>query len=119
MDHQNSLSLIKKELQKVIEKVTDVDDRILQKLDGIATAATDMWINMGMQRCRLMVVMPNVNLELSPVDRIREARDGSLKLMKRPELRRFGNSKGENLDTVATVTDCQFVTESISIADIR
>ena len=119
MGHQNSLRLTKKELCKVIEKVTDIDDRILQKLDGIANAATNMWINMGMQRCRIMVVMPNVTLGSSPADRIREARDGSLMLVKRPELRRFGNSRGEDLDTKVTVRDCEWVIESISIANFK
>lgn len=73
--------------------------------DSIVMKAVNMWLEFGMQRCRILVVMQGPKLR-SIGEKIRTAHGETLELIVRPELKRFGNSKGQDVHIEETVEDC-------------
>jgi hypothetical protein len=103
---KTSLDNIKKELSDTLGRVSNLDESTLQALEDVTEKAAKMGIEMGTQRCRILVVMPGSSLK-SQSDRVRKAQEDFLELVVVPELRRFGNSKGENLDKEETIVGCE------------
>jgi hypothetical protein len=94
-----------------------VDNDTVQALEDLARKAAKMWLVFGTQRCRILVDMSHSNFQLSSSDRIKKVRESFLELVLVPELRRFGNSKGQDLDKEEKIAGCEGVTEQVSIGN--
>lgn len=103
-------------MSKAIEKVSDVDNSTDQALEVVTRKAAKMWLEFGTQRCRILVVMSPSNLS-PPSDKIRKVRESFLELVVVPELRRLGNSKGQDLDRQERVAGCEGLTDRVSMSD--
>jgi hypothetical protein len=86
----------------MLGKVSKLDQKALVAWNAIPKKAADMWIEMGTQRCRLVVVIPNGALT-SQAARAKKAREDGLELIIKPELRRYGDSKGQDLSKMETM----------------
>jgi hypothetical protein len=104
-------------LSETIGKVYDVDNNTAQALEDVARKAAKMWLGFGTQRCRILVDMSRSNLKSPSSDRIRKVRGSSLELVVVPELRRFGNSKGQDLDKEEKIAGCEGITDRVSISN--
>jgi hypothetical protein len=63
-----------------------------------------LWLEMGTQRCRLVVVVPDFVKSAFQ----RNTRRGSkMELVVLPEVRRIGNSQGGDLDREEVVSGCK------------
>jgi hypothetical protein len=102
---KTSFDALKEELMSRLNEVSSVDDRCLQAVESIIKKAAKMWLDFGTQRCRIMVVVQGSNLK-SAQEKIQTARSNTLKLVVVPELKKFGNSKGQDVDVQETVGEC-------------
>lgn len=105
MGFRSTLDEIRDEFISSVGDMVDLDKSHIQAMEKIAKKAAIVWLDYGIQRCRIVMVFAISNLR--PVqERIRQARVGSIELVAVPELRRYGNSKGLELHTEATVSGC-------------
>lgn len=102
-EYNRSLESITKELSETLENVSQLDRPTQQALEEIPKKAAEMWIEMVTQRCRIVVFLPGSNLK-SQSDRVKKAREGGFELVVMPGMRRFGNSKGQDLYKVETIS---------------
>lgn len=114
-DFKNSLDHTREKLSDALAKVSDLDNGTLQSLEDIPKKAAKMWIEMGTQRCRILVVMHGSNLT-SQSDRVRKAREDVLELVIIPQLRRFGNSKGQDLYKKELIGGCDGSISSVRMS---
>jgi hypothetical protein len=112
---KTSLDALKKELTSTIEEVSNLDMNSSQMVDRIAIKAAKMWLEFGMQRCRILVVVQGSNLR-SAEERIQRAQEDHLELVVIPELKRFGNSKGHDLHMEETVGECDGEITTLSMS---
>lgn len=87
----------RQELLDMLSRVSKFDRKGKEAWSSIPKKAAHMWIQMGTQRCRILVVIPGGALNSQSV-RARKAREEGLELVVKPELRRCGDSKGKHLD---------------------
>ena len=93
-------------VQRVCDEITRDLNRVvantnnLQKfIKDIAHQATKLWLDLGVQRCRILIIIPPESRGTSgKLDRA-----GSRELIVQPEIQRIGNAQGENLDTQEVV----------------
>jgi hypothetical protein len=105
---------ITERFSEILGKVSNLNEDIAQLLEGIPQKAARMWLEMGTQRCRILVVMPGSNLT-SQTERVKRAQQGFLELVLRAELLRFGNSKGQNLEKKEIIGGCEGLTIPVSL----
>jgi hypothetical protein len=93
-------------VQRVCDEITIGLDRVvantanLQKfIKDIAHQATRLWLDLGIQRCRILIIVPSESRGTSG----KSDRTGSRELVVQPEIQRFGNAQGENLETQEVV----------------
>jgi hypothetical protein len=113
---ETSIDALRKELTSMLGEVADLDNDGVQDIDNLATKAADMWLEIGIQPFRVLVVLKGSNLK-SAKERIQRAREGTLGLVVAPELRRFGDSKGLAIDIEETVGGCDGKTVEVSIGN--
>jgi hypothetical protein len=92
-----SLKTIREELAKQLGKYSDLTEETRELIKDVPLTAARLWLAMGTQRCRLLVVMPGSTLTTAK-ERAHRAKDDELKLNLRPQLWRCGNVKGQNLE---------------------
>jgi len=102
---KSSLDALKKELTSTLGEFSNLDKSSVQAVESIIKKAAKMWLEFGMQRCRILVVVQGSNLK-SAEERIQRARGDTLKIVVLPELKRFGNWKGQDVHIEDTVEDC-------------
>jgi len=107
-EYNESLDSITKELSETLEKVSLLDQEARQALKQIPKKAADLWVKIAKQRCRIVVVLPGSNLKSQP-ERVRKAREGGFELVAVPELRRFGNSEGQDLEEMEVISPASIV----------
>jgi hypothetical protein len=112
--YESALSNLKKELIETLGRFSKPDNRVAQAVDEISKQAASMWLDIGTQRYRIRVVMPESSL-MSPVDKVKKAQEEYLDLVVTPELRRYGNAKGQDLDKEETVKGCKLDTARVSL----
>jgi hypothetical protein len=79
----------------------------------IAKKAAILWLEFGMQRCRVLVALEGSNLD-SIQDKIQQAQEHSWELVIVPKLKRVGNAKGLELHPELAVGICEG--EKISVS---
>ncbi|CZR64188.1 uncharacterized protein PAC_14085 [Phialocephala subalpina] len=101
-DFADALEKLKTELAETLSEVTDKSDK--QAVKEVTMKATNMWLEFGMQRFRLLVVVQDSKFE-SIEDRVRRSQEDVLELVLVPGLKSFGNSKGQDLQAEETIGD--------------
>lgn len=101
-DFADALEKLKTELAETLSEVTNKNDK--QAIKEVAMKATNMWLEFGMQRFRLLVVVQDSKFE-SIEDRVRASQEDVLELVLVPGLKSFGNSKGQDLQAEETIGD--------------
>ena len=102
---KSSLDALKQKLTSTLEEVSNLDKSSVQAAESIVKKAAKMWLEFGMQRCRILVIVQGSSLK-SAEERIQRAQEATLKLVMVPELKRFGNSKGQDVHIEETVGRC-------------
>ena len=102
---KTSLTALTQELKSALEEVSNLDESSVQAAGSIIKKAAKMWLEFGMQRCRILVIVQGSNLK-SAEERIQRAQEATLKLVGVPKLKRFGNSKGQDVHIEETVGGC-------------
>lgn len=69
--------------------------------------AAEVWLEVGQQRCRVYLVMSRISKEPLRGRHIALGSSGALELIVKPEVRRVGNTQGEQLENDELVTDCK------------
>jgi len=92
---------IKDEIAALISRVGNVDDGVRATIKTLCEQAVTMWVEFGTLRYRTQVIISAWGVDENP-QKARSAKSGSLKLIVAPELRRWGNWKGESLATDIT-----------------
>lgn len=87
-------------------EIMDVTPETAQAVDRIAKKASRMWLEFGMQRCRIVVNLTGSG-DRVPAQRLAAIRDGGLKLTVSPTVGRFGNMKGADLGTFTVIGGCE------------
>ncbi|KAH0556985.1 hypothetical protein GP486_005224 [Trichoglossum hirsutum] len=111
---KTSIDALKKQLTSVLSGIANLDENDVQVVEKLTIKAANIWLGFGMQRCRILVVLKGSNLK-SANERIRRAREGTLRLVVAPELRRFGDSKGLDLHVEEIVGGCDGETVEVSM----
>lgn len=99
---QTTIEDLKREMTSTIGELVTLDKNSIQSLEKIAMRAARTWLEFGLQRCRIMVVVQGSNLSMAE-EKVQKAQQDGLELVIVPELKRFGTSNGENLNTVETI----------------
>jgi len=102
---KTSIDALRKELTSMLGEIADLDKDWVQAIEKMTLKAATIWLEFGMQRCRISVVMQGSNLK-SAQERIRRAQESSLKMVVLPELKRFGNSSGQDLNIEEVIGGC-------------
>jgi hypothetical protein len=111
---KTSIDALRKEFTSTLSEVANLDKSSVQAMEKMTMKAANMWLEFGMQRCRILVVLQGSNLK-SAEERIQRAQEKTLELAVVPELKRFGNSKGQNLHIEETVGGCDGETVEVSM----
>lgn len=101
-----SIEALRSDFAAMLGDVVTLDKRNIQAIEKLTIKAANMWLEFGMQRCRLLVVFQGSNLN-SAEAKIQAAEEDSLELVVVPELKRFGNSKGQELNRSEIVAGCE------------
>jgi hypothetical protein len=104
MGYDQSLATTAQEISHMLGKVSSVDGNISTIIKELVRQAAKFWLDMGSQRCRIVVVLPKLAENTSDARR-RERR--ALELVVKPEVRRIGNSQGQQLEKQEVIGGCQ------------
>lgn len=100
-----SLDALRDELTSMLREVAELDDASALILRKVTIKAATMWLEFGVQRCRLLLILPGSDVELMGEGGL--GRQGDvLDLVDLPLLKRFGNSKGLDLNVKEVVQGC-------------
>jgi hypothetical protein len=87
------------EIGEEFAKVAEVDKAMTAQIYSAVENAGKMWLQFGLQRCRLLIVLPN-NLSKSQPANEKE-------LVIKPEIRRIGDAGGSSLDLEEVIRNGQ------------
>jgi hypothetical protein len=102
--YKEAKDALKFALADLIEDVAETDEAVDVEIEKLVKKAHTLWLEFGVQKCRLMLRMPGVRLQ--PEQKLRAAQGKGLVLTSAPELVRFGNSKGLDLEVRELVAGC-------------
>jgi hypothetical protein len=103
---KKSTDALKEELKSVLGSIAGLGRSDEQLVDKIAGKSARMWLEFGVQRCRVLVVMNGSNLAFAE-DKVQRAKEGTWRLIVVPALKRIGNAKGLDLDTDHATSICE------------
>jgi hypothetical protein len=109
-----SIDILKEEMVSSIGELVDLDNDDKQAMEKMIKNASKFWLELEMQRCRIFVEMQGSKLK-SAEERVQRAYEGTLQLVIVPALKRFGDSKGLDLNVKETVGKCNGQIESIAV----
>ncbi|KUJ18837.1 uncharacterized protein LY89DRAFT_732380 [Mollisia scopiformis] len=104
-DYETYLEETSRELCQELEKVAMISNSQRGKVTRLVNEAAKLWVEVGLQRCRIFLLMSNRNVEPEKVSRT--SFDDHTGLVVQPELHRRGNVQGERLETDEVVMDCK------------
>jgi hypothetical protein len=102
--YESSISMTLGALYRVLGKVATIEDRQGKTLEGLVRLCARTWLEFCSQPYRLLVTLPLGSGDFLSPPRLNER---ALTLVINPELKRYGNSQGENLVRGEMVPDCQ------------
>ena len=100
-------------LEATIRQVVDLGPENIEHLKKLFQKATNIWLEFEMHRCRIVVRL-NGNATDSIDQIVSMIQKGSSALTVLPEVGRYGNVKGEELDSFTIINGC--AGETLSIA---
>jgi hypothetical protein len=109
--YEVSISTTLDALYRALGRVAILEARHGKMLEGLVRLCAKTWLEFCSQPYRLLVVLPKGSGDLLSSPRTNE---GVLTLVLNPELKRYGNSQGENLVRGDVVPDCQAAVQSYS-----
>jgi hypothetical protein len=109
--YESSLSNTVNELSRVVGSVSSLDSHTLKDINTFTRKAARLWLEMGTQRCRLRVVIPDS--VRSAVQDTRRLKTAELVLM--PGMLRIGNNEGASLDREEVVSGLKGEYRSFSV----
>lgn len=95
-----------KEIVALLSEIVEITPETTQAVDRIAKKASRMWLEFGMQRCRIVVNLTGSGDRVQ-AQKLAAIRDGGLKLTVSPLVGRFGNMKGADLGTFTVIAGCE------------
>lgn len=95
-----------------IERVANLDVRHRNMLESLVRLCAKIWLEFSSQPYRLLVGLPQGSGDLLSSPKMSER---GLTLVVSPELRRYGNSEGNNLARGEVVPDCQAAVQSYPV----
>jgi hypothetical protein len=104
---ERTLSTMAENLAEILRTVSSVDIHTLPDMEDFARKAATLWVEMETQRCRFLVVIPDNAERLWGVEGARRDPYEPIELVICPEVRRFGNSQGEDLGRMEVVIGCK------------
>lgn len=109
VSYEDSVSGIVDTLCRALEAVATLEARHTRILESLVRLCAKTWIEFCSQPYRLLVALPegSGDLLLSP-----RTKEKNLTLVISPELKRYGDSQGENLGRGEIIPDCQAVVQS-------
>jgi hypothetical protein len=109
--YESSISMTLDALCHTLGRVAILETRHDKILEGLVRLCAKTWLEFCSQPYRLLVSLPNGSGDLLSSPRTNER---ALTLVLNPELKRYGNSQGENFVRGDVVPDCQAVVQSYS-----
>ncbi|KAF2823207.1 hypothetical protein CC86DRAFT_457643 [Ophiobolus disseminans] len=100
-----SLDHVRQEISQALSNVSSVDAATIRSVQSIAEKAVKMWVILGAQRCRLVVVSRGSKV-ITETSKAHSGGDGFVELVVRPELKRIGDADGVLFDSETTITGC-------------
>jgi hypothetical protein len=107
---EDSLKSTAEQVSQVLESVASVEGSVTKDL---SYKAAKLWLEFGSQRCRIFLVMSDSAKNRSQGGRPRGRYEGVQDLVVKPEMRRVGNSYGQELHREEVVSDCEGVYNTI------
>lgn len=92
---EQTLAIIFADIAHTVERVSSLGLKESDLLKKLIKTAADSWLEICSQRYRILVVLPGPN---GNVFKTSQRRSGGLRLIAKPEIRRIGNAKGQELD---------------------
>ncbi len=115
-EFKTSIDALRKEMASTIGELVALDKGDIQTLEKVTIKAVNVWLELEMQRCRIFLEVPASKLK-SAEEKVQKVHEGSLELVMVPALKRFGNSKGLDLNVVEIVGGC--VGQTVKVAGGR
>lgn len=109
---------LKKDLRSEIGALAVLSEQDGQNLDRTIMDAINFWLECAMQRYRILIEVSGSKLETAR-ERVNCLRQGPLELAVVPMLKRYGNSKGIDLNIGETVAGFVGETATISLANAK
>jgi hypothetical protein len=106
-DYESSMKEATEGIAQELERVAPVDGSDKQRVVDLVRKAAMLWLEVGLQRCRVFLLMSDLGEEPSRSGQASLDRDGVQKLVVVPELRRMGNVHGERLERDELVSGCK------------
>jgi hypothetical protein len=100
--YESTLESATRDIRDMVGKVShsNEDSKTVKQIREMVQLAARFWLKMGSQRFRIVVLLPNLG-DITADGRRREHLPE--KVIARPELRRIGNSLGQQLDSIDVV----------------
>lgn len=98
----SSMDDLKGEIAAILGELINLDKEVMQILEKMTKRAANMWLEITVQRCRILIEVSDSRLE-SAEERVEKALKGTLELTAVPSLRRYGTSAGLDLHLESTV----------------
>lgn len=114
--YMSSLDAIMTDFQMNFVQLVEQEDEAMKLVEKIVKKASNMWLQFGMQRCRIVVGIEGN--KLGPAEeRLRGLKGGeTLDLLAKPNLKRFGNPKGFELHKEVVIDGCEEVVEKVILS---
>ncbi|KAF2201017.1 hypothetical protein GQ43DRAFT_463500 [Delitschia confertaspora ATCC 74209] len=90
-----TLSTVTDQVLNAVKRVTTTGPKEVEDLRKLVNTAAKLWLEVCSQRYRILVVLPNSTGNI--FDREQKRDNRALKVIVKPELRRIGNSQGQEL----------------------
>jgi hypothetical protein len=111
---KTSIDALRKELTSTVGEVANLDKYSVMAMERMTIKAANVWHEFGMERGRILVVVRGSNLK-SAEERIQRAQEDTLEPVVVPVLKRFGNSKGQDLNIEEIIGGCDGETVEVSM----
>lgn len=111
--NRNLVETVKK-IDTFLKSLTYTSSETMKAIKELLKNISEMWLEFGMNRCRLMIFLEGIAEPKSVTEKMAEAENGFLRLVTMPGVRRFGNEKGEHLEHMTIVEGCEGKTITFS-----
>lgn len=104
-DYKGSYDELVGMLKAVLGDIVEIEDGNLAKIEKLARRTAAVWIDFEMHRCRIVVRLTGTKSHTT-MEKALLAQRGSFALTVRPEIGRYGNVEGLDLDTFTVIDGC-------------